>query len=186
MAVEDILGFLRQAMRLKLIPRLGWALRGIPAPESVAEHIYGVMLLSLVLVDEIKEEIDKTRLLGIALIHDLAECVLGDLPAPALGYLPPEVKKMAEARAVRNLVSTLSHPEEWLGYLQEYEESQTTASRLVRDADRLDMLLQALTYEEAGHRGLGEFWQQAKTYSWAFSASQRLYNTLIAERARMK
>ncbi|MCC7354594.1 MAG: hypothetical protein IT330_12675 [Anaerolineae bacterium] len=36
--MQDMVRFLLFANRLKAVPRFGWALRGVPLPESVAEH----------------------------------------------------------------------------------------------------------------------------------------------------
>ena len=74
--MEDVLRFLIIANRLKAVPRLGWALRGVATPESVAEHTIGVGFVALALAEEIAEPVDRGKLLTIALIHDLAEAVL--------------------------------------------------------------------------------------------------------------
>ncbi|MCV5480404.1 HD domain-containing protein, partial [Escherichia coli] len=47
------------------------------------------------------------------------------------------------------------------GYLalhDEYEERVSLESRLVKAADVIDLLAQALAFERAGSRGLDEFW----------------------------
>lgn len=64
--------------RLKEIPRTGWLDRGIPAcaTESVADHSFGVALLTWLLAPD---DLDRARAVELALIHDLAESIVGDL-----------------------------------------------------------------------------------------------------------
>jgi 5'-deoxynucleotidase YfbR-like HD superfamily hydrolase len=53
---------------------------------------------------------------------------------------------------------------------------------LVRDADKLEMMVQCLRYEEAGSRGLDEFWQAMDHHRWHYALSARLYERLRARR----
>ena len=63
--------------RLKEVPRTGWLDRGIPAEEteSVADHSFGVALLAWLLAPD---ELDRARVIELALLHDLAESSVGD------------------------------------------------------------------------------------------------------------
>jgi putative hydrolase of HD superfamily len=80
---------LDSANDLKRLPRTGWLLAGIRQPESVADHAYATTLLAMLLADAInadyaiaglEEPLDVARVLRIALLHDLAESQLTDLP----------------------------------------------------------------------------------------------------------
>ena len=101
MDVAAALDLLLQAARLKWVTRSGWAMRGVPDPESVAEHSWGVAVLALVLAQESGAPLDRGRLLTTALLHDLQEVVTGDIPSPATGYFPPGAKRQAEEAAKR-------------------------------------------------------------------------------------
>lgn len=59
-------------------------MRGVSHPESVAEHTFCVAFLAMILAESIEEEVDRGRLLTIALLHDLGEAFTTDLPEPAL------------------------------------------------------------------------------------------------------
>jgi 5'-deoxynucleotidase YfbR-like HD superfamily hydrolase len=50
---------------------------------------------------------------------------------------------------------------------------------VVRDADKLEMIHQALRYEAHGQRKLDEFWQPV---SWCFPASAALFRQLSLHR----
>ncbi len=76
---EKSLHLLIQAGRLKNTPRTGWAVRGIPAFESVADHTCGVAMCALVLLDLLMPEVDGYDLIRI--IEQLGKHSL--LPGPA-------------------------------------------------------------------------------------------------------
>ena len=63
--------------RLKETSRTGWLDRGIPVDEteSVADHSFGVALLAWLLAPD---ELDQARVTELALLHDLAESIVGD------------------------------------------------------------------------------------------------------------
>lgn len=143
---------------LKLLPRTGWLQRGVAHAESVAEHSFGVALLALVVGDAVPG-IDRGRLLAIAVLHDAAEALLGDLPAAARRHLGVEAKHEAEHNALAEMVGGLPGRDDYLALLAEYRTGSSAEARLVKGIDRLEMLVQALAYERAGSRALAEFWQ---------------------------
>jgi len=65
---------------------------------------------------------------------------------------------------------------------QEYKEASTVEGRLVRDADRLEMLLQADAYERAGATGLDEFWDDLTPEQFAFDATWQIVRQIVEER----
>ncbi|WP_209474142.1 HD domain-containing protein [Thermococcus stetteri] len=143
---------------LKKLKRTGWILRGVPNPESIADHSFRTALITLFLADELKRkgvEINPDRALRIALLHDIGEARITDIPQPALKYVD---KSEAERKAVEALLRASPLPEEYYRLWLEYEEESTPEGRLVRFADKLEMLIQALEYESAGVSGLDEFW----------------------------
>ncbi|NJE29665.1 HD family hydrolase [Thermococcus sp. 18S1] len=147
-----------EAGNLKKLPRTGWLLRGVSNPESIADHSYRVALITLFLADELKArgvEIDVERALKIAVLHDLAEARVTDIPLTAQYYLD---KGKAEKKAAMELFIKAPNPKEYFRLWREYEEGLSLEGRLVKFADKLEMLVQALEYEKAGFRDLGEFW----------------------------
>lgn len=171
-------------LTLKLLPRTGWLQRGVCNPESVAEHTFGVAILAL-LVGDATAGIDRSRLLTIALLHDLAEALVGDLPATARRLFGAEAKYAAERGAMEELLADLPQAEEYLTLWDTYVRGDSREARLVKALDRLEMLSQALAYERSGNRALGEFWHEAERWSDEFPAVRALADQLIAERTRM-
>ncbi len=190
--MDDLVNLFLETATLKRMPRTGWAIRGVSAVESVAEHSHGVAWLALVLADTLNDAgaeppLDRERVLIQALLHDLGEVRLTDLPSSATRLIPPEAKSLAEQAAIRGLLTPLPAllRDEYLQLWQEFEDRATPEGRLVRDADKLEMMVQCLRYEMAGQRSLDEFWQATDAHDWAFDLSSRLYARLRERHAAL-
>ncbi|HEU4796339.1 MAG TPA: HD family hydrolase [Pyrinomonadaceae bacterium] len=156
-----------ELQRLKRLDRTGWVLRGFPnATESVAAHSFGVSVTAMLLADELLARgvaVDVEKLLRIALLHDWAEARVGDMPRTATLYFGSEARKQAETAAFHDLTEPVNRDDaRYANLYHEYEERNTLESRLVKAADVLDLLVQALALERAGGRGLDEFWEVAQ------------------------
>jgi putative hydrolases of HD superfamily len=157
---QAVLKLYTQVATLKLLPRIGWLQRGVANAESVAEHTFGVAALALLIGDTV-EGLDRGKLLAIALLHDMAEVMLSDLPASARRFIGAERKHEAERRALEEMLARLPSQEEYVALWAEYAQGASAEARLVKGIDRIEMLVQALAYERAGNRGLSEFWEDA-------------------------
>src|SRR5579863_1061084 len=93
----QLLELLLETEGLDRVARAGYALRGVAQPESVTEHSWHVLFLVWVLAQG-DRTIDLARAMGIALIHDLAELRVGDLPRTANRYFPAGSKQAAEGK----------------------------------------------------------------------------------------
>ncbi len=162
--------FFRAAGRLKSVRRTGWVDRAIPPEqvESVADHSWRVALMAWILAGEV-DGVDRNRVVLLALLHDLAESVTGDLPPydpddlPATGdpgrrqsfehrqIMPDErkrAKQEAENAAMAELIADLpqSAKEEIASLWQELSERTTPEARFVKEIDRLETFLQSREY----------------------------------------
>ena len=155
---SNLLNLYTKLATLKLLPRTGWLQRGVARPESVAEHSFGVVTLAL-LVGDAQEGLDRGRLLAIALLHDMAETLLSDLPASARRLIGADAKHAAERRAIQELFAALPQAAEYLALWDEYACASSPEARLIKGLDRVEMLAQALAYERAGSRAMAEFWE---------------------------
>lgn len=173
------------AARLKLVPRIGWRLRGVAQPESVADHTFGVAFTALVLADLSDEPLDIGRLLRIALVHDLAESLVTDIPATMSRFLAPEAKHAAERAALAEIVAPLPDAGHYLALWEEYDAGSSAEALLVRDADKLELMLQAYLYEQRGHRNLDDFWQGRAAESFRTPAAADLFRRLRQRRAAL-
>jgi putative hydrolase of HD superfamily len=182
---ESALQLLLHANQLKRVPRTGWMMRGVTDVESVSDHTFGVAFVSLVLAELVERSVDIAKVLSIALLHDLSEAVLSDIPAPALGHLPPGAKQAAQEEVLRSLLAELPRRQKWQTWWHEFQEQNSVEAKLVRDADRIDMLIQAFVYEETtGNRWLEEFWAETTPDSFEFEASRSVFEALLEASGR--
>lgn len=141
--------------RLASLPRTGWLLRGVTDPESIAEHSLGVAFVASMLVDDLRARgvaVDGEKVLRMALVHDAAEAFTGDIPMPAKTL----ELKAALARAEDELLAEVLTPDQ-LALWRESEAGATTEARVVKAADKLQMVIKALTYAQQGRGRLDEF-----------------------------
>lgn len=155
-SASNLLGFYRLVGQLKTTKRAGWVLRDVNQPESVSDHMYRMSLIALTASPS---TIDKTHAVKLALIHDLAEAIVGDItPLDGIGKEEKhrlEEQAMAHIRDV-NLVGSDTGKEVYQLWV-EYEHGQTEAARFVKQIDKLELVLQADEYERAQAINLGEF-----------------------------
>jgi putative hydrolase of HD superfamily len=108
--------------------------------------------------------IDVERVLRMALLHDWAEVRVGDMPRTATEYFGAEARKRAESAAFADVVSEVgSGAPVYKALYDDYEQRGSLEARLVKVADVVDLLVEALALERAGARGLDEFWKVAQT-----------------------
>jgi putative hydrolases of HD superfamily len=178
--VDRWLDLLLQANVLKTTPRTGWHLRGVPSPESVADHVFGTGFVALVLMEMDGGPWDREKVLTLALLHDLAESVVSDIPRPADGLLPPGAKAQAEAAALAHMVAGLPLAGHLGELAAEYAAGASLEAKLVHDADRLEFLLQALVYlETTGTRRLEDIRARYHGLTLATPAADRLRRALL-------
>jgi putative hydrolase of HD superfamily len=179
MKMNELVELLLEIATLKRMPRTGWQMRGVPHVESVADHSYGVVFVTLALVDALQdEELDLEKVLVMALLHDLAEVRVTDLPVSATHLIPARVKRQAELSAITALLAPLPSGERWKALWQELDDRTSPEGCLVRDADKLEMIIQCLRYEQAGSQGLDEYWQSMDRRKWHYAFSAELYARL--------
>lgn len=155
-----VVEFLRSAGRLKKVKRAGWVRRDVPEVESVADHTFRVALAAMAAgsvvrsnasADDGAAPFDVARAVGIAVVHDLAEAVVGDI-TPHDG-VSKEEKRRLESGAIEGMRHKLdagqcgTAGDEVAKLWLEYEEGSTPEARLVKDLDKVEMAIQALEYQ---------------------------------------
>ncbi|MDH5463400.1 MAG: HD domain-containing protein [Nitrosopumilus sp.] len=157
-----ILDFFKTAANLKNIPRQGWVDKlSISNPESVADHSYSMAIIGMVMSD--LENNDSEKILKMILLHDLAESKIGDLTP---GQVSKERKTTLENNAFNQIIGGLPEmiKSQYLEIWIEYQENTSPESRLVHQMDKLEMALQAKSYQDGGHdhEKLESFFESAK------------------------
>jgi len=180
------LDLLLTANILKTTPRTGWHLRGVPQPEGVAAHSWGTAMVALTLAEMSDEELDHGRLLSMAVLHDLSEAEVSDIPRLAVRYLPDGAKNEAEAQALAEMLDGLPVAHGWTAIMDDYKNEASAEARLVRDADRLEFLLQAWVYREsAGCLRLESVREVYANRRFATAAAQELAERILARWAEL-
>jgi putative hydrolase of HD superfamily len=172
-----MLNVLLELQRLKRLDRTGWVLRGLPpGAESVAAHSYGVALTAMLLADECAArgvEVSVERVLRIALLHDLQETRTGDMPRTVAQYYGAEARRRAERAAFDEVMRGARAAGLYSGLHEDYEQRASLEAKLVKAADVIDLLAQALAFERAGARGLSEFWEGAASRDFGLEGTSR-------------
>ena len=149
--------FLYEIGLLKRYPRTGWLQLGVRTPESVADHSFRASVVATALASA--EGADPQRAAFLALWHDSQETRTTDLPHLAQRYVTSVPHEQITEDQVRPLPPALAGLVREA--VQEYEAGQTAEARCARDADKLEMLLQAREYQAQGHRDVQPFIESA-------------------------
>jgi putative hydrolase of HD superfamily len=154
----SILHFLEACEALKRIPRTGWLLRGVlpGSAETIAEHSFSTTIIAFLLGAQSGQPINHTRLLLMALLHDLPESQIGDIPISAEKVFPRfrEIKQEAEQQVMLELLNKL--PKEIKHHLEdiwrECKSGDSFEAKLVEAADRIATAFHALTLIRTGYK----------------------------------
>ncbi len=177
MNVTAVTQTLLHANQLKRTARTGWGQRGVPDAENVAAHSFGVVFTALTLAQVVDAPLDLGKLLALAALHDLPEALTTDIPTPAWRFLPPGIKTDVERGAMAEMLADAPFAAEWMTLWEELHGGDTPVARLVHDADKLEMYLQAWVYEQQfGNTFLAEFWATPPTFH--FAEAQGIYEEI--------
>ena len=133
---------------LKKTQRKGWKEKvGIINPESVADHSYGVAIMAMIFSDI--GNMDTVKIVKMALLHDLAESIIGD-------FMPHEIskenKQVLENQTMKEILSKLPPDltNQYHFLWEEYTEGKSKESILLHEIDKLEMAIQAAKYSGEG------------------------------------
>ncbi len=141
--MENLIDLFHKVGKLKGIKRKGWIRCNISDPESVADHVFRVAFIAMIVGKEM--DADVLKLLKMALIHDLPEIICGDI-TPHNG-ISQEKKRKMEEDAIKQLLSKLPDGREYVGLWKEIEEGKSKEAKILKDIDRFEMMLQASEYK---------------------------------------
>ncbi|XP_039493843.1 5'-deoxynucleotidase HDDC2 [Drosophila santomea] len=141
----EILQFMELIGNLKHTKRTGWVLRDVNDCESISGHMYRMSMLTFLL--DGSEGLNQIRCMELALVHDLAESLVGDI-TPFCG-ISKDDKRAMEFKAMEDICKLIEpRGKRIMELFEEYEHGQTAESKFVKDLDRLDMVMQAFEYEK--------------------------------------
>ena len=167
-----IIDFFKTAVNLKKVNRQGWVDKlSIDNPESVADHSYSMAIMGMVFSD--LENYDSEKILKMILLHDLAESEIGDYTP---GEITSEKKDELENNAFSKISENLPNPikSQYQEIWNEYQENRTSEAMIVHQIDKLEMVLQAKSYQKQGY-------SKEKLQTFVESAEQEITNPKLKE-----
>jgi putative hydrolases of HD superfamily len=132
---------------LKRMRRAGWWHVGVRDPESVAEHSLRVAQLASIIAAIEGAEPGRAALLAVW--HDSQETRTGDIPHTARPYIDQCCPEVITADQTASLPDAARKTVQ--DVVAEYETQQTPEAHCAKDADKLECLIQAVEYKDAGY-----------------------------------
>ena len=160
--VDPIIEFYFEFNHLKQLLRQGWLLNGMPEDkcESVADHLFGVCILSLVIGENYYPSLNVQKLLEMALVHELGEINIGDITPR--DRIPKQIKYEWELKSIIEIMSKIPNGKHYISLWKEYEEGLTPEAKLLRQVDYLEMGFQACIYNMKYNIPIDDFIRSTK------------------------
>lgn len=179
--VTEVLKFLDLVQNLKHSPRRGWELFQIRDCERISGHMYAMAMMTFLIGKDSK--LDRVKCLQLAVIHDLAESIVGDITPR--DNIPIDVKHEMEDKAMKEITSLLG--KELGGYMyelfQEYEARETAEAKFVKDLDHFDFIMSARKYERRdGTPKRMQLFFDCKKDKFEHPFMRKLHEELVKER----
>jgi putative hydrolases of HD superfamily len=170
---------------LDRVPRAGYVLRGVAEPESVSAHSHFLAVLTLLFCERYPADYDRGRALAMALVHDLPEARLMDIPMPYADAYLSEAKHRAEQAIADDLLGPL--PGSLAQLHQEFTDAATPEARLLRGLDKAQMMIKVLCYDREQRGRLEEFWINPKNFNdFGIPAVSALFDAICEQAGRAR
>lgn len=131
---------------LKRVKRSGWWLAGVENPETIAEHNARAAIIAYALAKLEGADADKAAVTCI--FHDVPEVRTSDIHKVGARYLD---YKAAEVKARKEQLSHLPGFSEIEKLLAEMDKRETKEAIVAKDADYLELIVQAKEYYDIGY-----------------------------------
>ena len=147
---QNVIRFYLIANRLKEKIRNGWVEIKISKDrlESVAEHIYGCLILAIGLDSEYDLELDMFKVLKMITLHELEETIIKDFTIR--DSISKEEKIKLGKEAVKEATKGLIKQEEIETLLDEFNKHETKESLFCYHIDKIECDFQAKVYDLQG------------------------------------
>lgn len=148
--MKNIINFYVLANKLKEKVRTGWIEIGINKErlESVAEHIYGCLILAIAIDSEYKLDLDMYKVLKMLALHELEEIKMGDLTLRS--GITKEEKIELGKKCVKDVTDGLFKQNEIEQLLDEFNAQLTKEAIFCYHIDKIECDFQAKVYDLQG------------------------------------
>lgn len=124
-------------------------------PENVAEHSYYVAFLGMLIGDYLENkgvEIDKLRLIQMALFHDVEETVSGDILAPIKQGAFRKILDKENIRNIAMLTGGLENGKKYSRLWQEVVDEKTLEAKIIKLVDKMSCIIYCIREIHLGNR----------------------------------
>lgn len=139
-SLDHLLKIIHLAEVLKREKRHSWLSNN--DQESVAEHSWRLALMVLLIAPKLKKSIDLEKALIMAIIHDLPEIKVGDLPDFEVCSKESLKQKFLQEKAAMQEIAEKLDRSDLIELWVEFEERKSDEARLVGALDRLEGQIQ--------------------------------------------
>ncbi len=166
--------------RMKLIER--WSLMRSTTKEDLMQHAAHVAIigqaLGIIRNEYFGGNVDTDKIAALALYHDTAEVVSGDLPTPIKYYSPKIKSAYSEIESVINKKLLSSLPPEMAVKYSEYlqPDESTMEYKIMKVADKLSAYIKCIDERLSGN----------KEFDTAFNRLQKMLDGLMDEHPELK
>lgn len=183
----DFIDFFKTIGKSKRLLRTGWVREKIKDPESVAEHSFRVSVFAMVLSDKLGYDLDKNKLIKMAILHDLGEVITGDIVTERHEFIDikkRDLKEKDEKEGIREIFGKIGEEEEYVKIFEEMIERVTPEAKAFWQFDKLEMALQAHEYEEEQGKDLEEFFTSVGLFHVKDPLIKEIFEGLIKTRKK--
>lgn len=132
--------------KLKNVLRQGWVYWKVEnvRVESIAEHIYGTLMLAISICANTNQDVDLYKVALMLALHEIEEIVNGDVTMFDTKRLA--TKQEDGKRAVEKVFENCVNKQQFLSIIAEFEECKTKEAKFAKACDKFEADLQAYLY----------------------------------------
>ena len=165
---QNLLKFYVLANKLKEVIRTGWLEVEISNDriESVAEHIYGCLILAIGLDSQYHLDVDLMKSIKMLVLKELEKVSLKEVTTRDV----VEDRRNQARETVSKVVGSLVQKDELMSLLDEYYEGESKEAKFVRQLSKIESDIQAKIYDLNGQFDLDKAKEDAKFYGEELSS----------------
>jgi putative hydrolase of HD superfamily len=144
--VQKIIDLYFVTNKLKNVLRQGWINWEVEDArvESIAEHIYGTLMLAVSIYANTNQDVDLYKVALMLALHEVEEIIIGDIAF--FDTAKQKTKKEDGKQAVEKVFKNCINKQEFLNIIAEFEECETKEAKFAKACDKFEADLQAYLY----------------------------------------
>ena len=161
--IKNIILFSMFTNSLKYKIRTGWKdVRVSGRKESVAEHVYGTLMLAQVIMDQYDLKLDRAKVYEILMNHEIEEILMPDYSIRA--KITRREKIAQGKKSVNQATRMLNRQKEIENLLDEFNERETPEAKFCYLIDKMECDFQAKIYDLRGSMSYQRMYDDSLRY----------------------